>query len=72
MSPEHRRLLELLVARGYLMAADLQLETALLIEELESDRRSRVFERWFDRAVHYECLATLIASPAIPPAPLEP
>lgn len=83
MSPEQRRLLDLLVVRGYLMAAELQLATALLIEELESDRRSRVFERWFERAVHYERVATLVAegkmafhedavivSHAIPPVPL--
>jgi len=55
------RLLDLLVVRGYLMSAELNLATALLIEEFESDRRSRLFERYFERAVWFERYAFMLA-----------
>lgn len=62
MSPEQRRLLDLLAARAYRLAAHMNLHTALIVEEFETDRRSRAFEHWFGRAVHYERVAWLLDS----------
>lgn len=65
MSPEHERLLDLLVVRAFLLAADERLEVAVLLAELESDGRSAVFEHHLDYAAHLENFAMMVNRNAI-------
>jgi hypothetical protein len=60
MSPERERLLDLLVVRTFLLAADERLAVAVMIAEIESDGRSAVFERHLDYAAHLENFAMMV------------